>query len=100
SYAKGTWTPSSGAEPNSDRLAAVYFPSNVQVTAGSSTLSSAKFRVTEYTVGANGKDRMPANVADNTMYTYASEFTLEDNAGNLYDSVKFSPPVFSYVINF
>jgi RHS repeat-associated protein len=98
-WAWGTNIPASTAEPNSARRAAVFFPNNVVVSAGGSSLASAKFRVTEFTVGASGRARMPAPIAENTMYTYASEFSLEDAAGNLYDDVTFDPPVISYLSN-
>ena len=82
------------------RKASIFFPSGVQVTTNSGGVPSATFRVTEFTVGANGQDRMPANVAANTMYTYAAEFSLEDAGGSLYDSVTFSTPVMVHLTNF
>lgn len=83
------------------RNAYVYFPANVGATSNGAALpATAKFRVTEYTVGSRGPNRMPANVAANTMYTYAAEFTLEDAGGNVYDNVTFATPVMSYVHNF
>lgn len=82
------------------RQASVFFPSGVQVATSSGIVPSAKFRVTEYTVGANGQARMPANVAANTAYTYAAEFTLEDANGTLYDNVTFSTPVMVHLTNF
>jgi RHS repeat-associated protein len=82
------------------RTAAVFFPSGVVVNADGSSVGSANFRVTEYTVGSNGKSRMPADVAANTMYTYAAEFSLESATGTRYDNVQFSTPVISYVDNF
>jgi len=87
------------------RNAAVYFPPAVKAYAnGAQITSGVKFRVTEYTAGSQGRARMPADVAANTMYTYASEFTLEDAAtGTVYDNVTFpasGPQVFAYVDNF
>jgi hypothetical protein len=98
----GTTTPANyDSDTSPARTAAVYFPVNVGATANGVALpATAKFRVTEYTAGARGQNRMPANVAANTMYTYAAEFTLEDASGNRYDSVTFATPVMSYVDNF
>jgi RHS repeat-associated protein len=89
-----------GGDTSPARQAAAYFPPGVAVTANGASVTTAKFRVTEFTVGSAGQDRMPANVAANTMYTYAAEFSLEDAAGNRYDNVTFATPVMSYVTNF
>ncbi len=80
----------------------MYFPPGITVKGNGSPITTANFRVTEYTVGANGKARMPADVAANTMYTYAAEFSLEPPGGVLYDTVEFPPasPVMAYVTNF
>lgn len=98
----GTATPANyDGDTSPTRTAAVYFPANVGATSNGVALpATAKFRVTEYTAGGKGQNRMPANVAANTMYTYAAEFTLEDTSGNLYDNVTFATPVMSYVDNF
>lgn len=100
-FASGTPTPANaGGDTSKARTAAVYFPPNTAVSAGASSITNARFRVTEYTVGNDGVGRMPADVAANTMYTYAAEFSLEDAAGNVYDHVTFGAPVMSYVDNF
>lgn len=100
SLASGTIIPAGNGDGSGERKAAVFFPSDAGPSANGSSLASAKFRITEYTVGANGEDRMPAEVAGNTMYTYAAEFSLEDSAGNVYNDVQFNKPVISYVTNF
>ncbi len=102
----GTQTPANyNGDTSNARTAAVYFPQNVKAYAnGAQITNGVKFRVTEYTAGGLGRTRMPADIAANTMYTYASEFTLEDAAtGAVYDNVTFpesGPPVFAYVDNF
>jgi len=66
---------------------------------GSQTqLSRISVRATEFTVGDNGRDRMPAVLPTNTAYTYAVELSV-DEALNA-KSVKFSKPVYNYVDNF
>ena len=40
------------------------------------TLSNMHVRVTEYTVGANGPDAMPADLPPNVAYTYAIEYSV------------------------
>jgi RHS repeat-associated protein len=72
---------------------AVFFPAG---TIASSGQTSVQFQATEYTVGPQGAQAMPADIAQNTVYTYASEFSIVNGA----EAVDFAKPVFAYVDNF
>lgn len=57
-------------------------------------------RVTEYTVGDSGPERMPASLPDATAYTWAAEYQVDEASGQGVDHVLFSKPVVSYLDNF
>jgi RHS repeat-associated protein len=63
-------------------------------------LSQLSIRATEYTVGDNGPEAMPAELPPSSGYTYAVELSVDQalQAGAL--SVEFNKPVWLYVDNF
>jgi RHS repeat-associated protein len=63
-------------------------------------LDSITVRATEYTVGPNGPESMPAELPANTAYTYAAEFSVDEAIAAGARSVMFSKPVKAYVDNF
>src|SRR5688572_27810717 len=54
-----------------------------------------RVRVTEYTVGANGPEAMPAELPPASAYTYAAEFSVDGVPDDV--SVEFSKPVTIYL---
>ena len=57
-------------------------------------------RITEFTVGEFGPQRMPDALPANTGYTYAMDLLAEDDAGVPLEAVTFSSPVAYYVDNY
>jgi hypothetical protein len=57
-------------------------------------------RITEYTVGSDGKKMMPADLPPNSAYTYATEFSAEEATTAGAKRVQFNPPILSYLENF
>jgi RHS repeat-associated protein len=57
-------------------------------------------RITEYTVGDNGLETMPAELPATTAYTYAMEVSVDSAHDANASSVEFSQPVYYYVDNF
>jgi RHS repeat-associated protein len=72
---------------------ALYFPAGTTTATG---VTNLQFQATEYTVGPTGAQAMPADIATNTIYTYASEFSIASGT----EAVDFTKPVFAYVDNF
>ncbi len=63
-------------------------------------LSVLNIRATEYTVGDNGPEAMPAELPPSTAYTYAVELSAEEALSAGATSVRFNQPVYTYVENF
>lgn len=63
-------------------------------------LTDLDVRITEFTVGENGPDAMPAALPATTAYTYASEFTVDQAIAAGAESVEFSQPVWGILENF
>ncbi len=59
-------------------------------------LSSLSVRATEFTVGPSGPNAMPAELPENTAYTYAVDFSIDEAVAANATSVTFDPPVISY----
>src|SRR5262249_40878816 len=57
-------------------------------------------RATEYTVGANGPEAMPASLPPASAYTYAVDLSLDEAIAAGARSVDFDPPVIAYLENF
>lgn len=64
------------------------------------SLTSLNIRATEYTVGSNGPQSMPAPLPPESGYTYAVELSLDEAIAGGARTVLFSQPVFHYVENF
>jgi len=58
------------------------------------------FRATEYTVGPNGPDRMPAGLPASSGYTYAVELSADEAIAADARTVKFDQPIVLYFENF
>jgi sugar lactone lactonase YvrE len=63
-------------------------------------LSTLNIRATEYTVGPNGPQAMPASLPPNSFYTYAVELSADEVEAAGADGVRFDRPVYLYVENF
>lgn len=85
------------------RTPSVLFKSGTEISAYDASghrveLSTATVRMTEYTVGANGLERMPAPLPAGVAYTYAVELSIDEANGA--NRVEFDRPVVFYVDNF
>ncbi len=63
-------------------------------------LKSLHVRLTEVTVGDDGRRAMMAELPPTSLYTYAAEFTVDEAVAEFAERVEFSEPVFVYVDNF
>ena len=87
------------------RQATILFPQGTQasmVMADGSTksITTLNVRATEYTVGTNGPQSMPASLPPNSAYTYAIEFSVDEALAAGATQVNFSQPVPVYTENF
>ena len=87
------------------RTATLMFPANTQATmtlpGGSiQPLTTLNVRATEYTVGANGPQAMPASLPSTSAYTYAVELSVDEALSVNASSVNFNKPISFYVDNF
>jgi RHS repeat-associated protein len=87
------------------RQAALFIPEGVNaemVMPDGSTqpITTLNIRATEYTVGQNGPQAMPAELPPTSAYTYAVEYTVDEAEAAGAVRVMFDQPVFSYVDNF
>ena len=87
------------------RRATLMFPQGTQADMvlpdGSiQSLSTLNVRATEYTVGDNGGETMPAELPSTSGYTYAVEFSVDEALAVNAKDVRFSQPVYAYVDNF
>jgi RHS repeat-associated protein len=57
-------------------------------------------RATEYTVGEDGPERMPAELPPSSGYTYAVELSADEAIAAGAKSIEFSQPLYNYVDNF
>ncbi|MEJ8568045.1 putative Ig domain-containing protein [Elongatibacter sediminis] len=64
------------------------------------SLSSLDVRITEYTVGPNGPEAMPAELPPTSGYTYAAEFSVDEAIAAGAVRVHFEPDAVFYVDNF
>jgi hypothetical protein len=62
-------------------------------------LTDLHVRATEYTVGANGPERMPGQLPTTSGYTYAVEYSVDEAVAAGATSVQFDHPVISYTQN-
>lgn len=63
-------------------------------------LTSVSIRATEYTVGENGSEAMPAELPPNSGYTYAVELSVDEAAEANATDVQFNEPLYYYVEDF
>ncbi len=87
------------------RQATILFPPGTQALLrmpdGSTQLvSPLHVRATEFTVGADGKKAMPADLPPNSSYTYAVELSADEAVAAGATGVEFNQPVFVYLENF
>lgn len=63
-------------------------------------LDNMNLRITEYTVGDNGPQRMPAEMPPNIAYTYAMDLSIDEALDVNADDVVFDKPLYFYLDNF
>lgn len=63
-------------------------------------ISTLSVRATEYTVGENGPQAMPAALPPNSAYTYAVEYSVDEALAAGAAEVRFNQPLIHYVENF
>lgn len=63
-------------------------------------LTTLNVRATEYTVGENGPEAMPAQLPPESAYTYAVELSVDEAMAAGATEVRFSQPVIFYLENF
>jgi len=88
-----------------ERQATIFFPKGVTATmelpdGSTQALTTMNVRATEYTVGENGLDKMPAPLPANTGYTYAVELSVDEAIAAGAEHVTFSQAIPVYVDNF
>ncbi len=87
------------------RQATLLFPQGTTATmtlpnGSTQPLSTLQVRATEYTVGANGPQAMPAELPPTSAYTYAVELSVDEAIAAGAKTVQFSQPIPFYVDNF
>lgn len=92
-------------DQDGSRRATLVFNAGTQATmevpgTGTVPLSTLNVRATEFTVGPNGREAMPAPLPPTSAYTYAVEYTVDEAITAGASRVDFSRPVISYTNNF
>jgi RHS repeat-associated protein len=87
------------------RQATVLFPGDTQAEmvmpdGTKQPLPQMDFRATEYTVGEQGPESMPAPLPPTSGYTYAVELSVDEAVEAGAEEVRFSEPLYTYVDNF
>ena len=87
------------------RQATLLFPQGTTATmtlpdGSTQPLSTLQVRATEYTVGANGPQTMPAELPPTSAYTYAVELSVDEAIAAGAKTVQFNQPIPFYVDNF
>ena len=67
------------------RTAVLMIPAQTKFKKGGVDLNSMTLRLTEYTAGANGINRMPASLTGSPAYTYAVEISADEASGQNVD---------------
>lgn len=88
---------SSVTDSDGTRRATLLFSQGTTATVDGRTLTSLNIRATEYTIGSNGPQTMPAALPPSSGYTYAVELSADEALGQ---EIKFSKPIINYVENF
>jgi YD repeat-containing protein len=99
--ARGT----TATDKDGSRTATILFPAGTTATmtmANGTTqpLLSLAVRATEYTVGPNGEQAMPATLPPTSGYTYCVELSTDEALAAGASTVTFSKPVALYIENF
>ena len=93
-----------GSEVTDDdgsRQATLIIPAGVTAQLDDGTpISQLTVRATEYSVGANGPQAMPAILPPNVGYTYCVEYSADEAVAAGSKSVVFDQPIYHYVENF
>ncbi len=90
---------------NGTRQATVLFPPDTQATmtlsnGSTQPVTTLHVRATEYTIGQNGPQAMPAELPPNVGYTYAVELSIDEALAAGAVEVRFNSPLPFYVENF
>ncbi|MGM0575120.1 MAG: RHS repeat-associated core domain-containing protein [Myxococcota bacterium] len=93
------------ADSDGERTARAWFAPGTQATltlpdGSTQILDTFTVRATEFTVGDLGEQAMPAELPEDTAYTYAVELSLDEALAVGAESVSFSAPVAVYLDNF
>jgi RHS repeat-associated protein len=93
------------SDADGPRQATLLFPAGLVATATNGAgegqpLARLSVRATEYTLGARGPERMPAELPPASGYTYAVELSIDEALAIGAASVQFDRPVPFYVENF
>jgi sugar lactone lactonase YvrE len=76
-----------------ERQATLFFPAGTTISGGSG--GTVNVRTTEFTVGSDGPQKMPAALPATSAYTYCVDLSVDEA-----DSVQFNKPIYFYVDNF
>jgi RHS repeat-associated protein len=98
-------TSSTSSDANGSRTMHLLVPPGTSATlrfpnGAVAPFSGGTLRMTEYTVGANGPERMPAQLPCSSAYTYASELAFDEASQLGASSVEFDQAVVLYLENF
>jgi uncharacterized repeat protein (TIGR02059 family) len=93
------------ADDDGTRQATLLFPAGVtaqlELPDGTSRpIDNLTVRATEYTIGDNGPQAMPAILPANVAYTYCVEYSADEAVAAGAKTVRFSQPIIHYVENF
>jgi RHS repeat-associated protein len=93
------------SDADGSRQATVLFPQGTGATmvfpnGSMQPITALSVRATEYTVGANGPNAMPAELPATSGYTYAVELSIDQAMAAGAAEVRFSAPLPFYVENF
>jgi RHS repeat-associated protein len=93
------------SDSDGSRQATVLFPQGATATivfpnGSTQPITALNVRATEYTVGANGPNAMPAELPATSGYTYCVELSIDQAMAAGASDVRFSAPLPFYVENF
>ncbi len=92
-------------DSSGSRTGTLLIPANTSATmvlpnGSTQNINTLNIRITEYSVGDNGKKRMPAELPPRTGYTYAVELSADEALSINAKTVTFSQPLHYYLDNF
>lgn len=93
-------TGSTSTDADGTRTAKLMVPIGTTASINNVTQGNLTLRLTEYTVGSQGPDRMPAPLPPSSAYTYAVEISADESLSVGGTTVKFNKAVYAYVDNF